>query len=82
MVPDSIEAVLLRQDVFAVALALLFGAALVPETLTVASVELRLLLSAVGGLYVVARLLYGAGLVLRTTYVGWQAGQREARREG
>jgi uncharacterized membrane protein YraQ (UPF0718 family) len=74
MLPDTVRSVLLDQRVFALALALAFGVPLVLGTLGVPVDSPWSLLSAMGGLYVLARLLYGVALVAQASYAGVRSG--------
>ena len=74
MVPSQLRQFLLSQRIFAVALLLVIGW---PLVLAVVNAPLRIQWTfpqMLGAAYVLARLVYGVALVLRTTYVGLRSG--------
>lgn len=72
--PDSL---LLRQEAFWLAVAALVGGSLLAEP----APALGHAVAALGGLYVVARLLVGVLLVLQTAVDGFRTGRAEGRVE-
>jgi hypothetical protein len=74
MALQTAKSLLLRQDVFLLALVCMLAGTAMSNSLDATDPDLGAVLAILGGFYIVARLLYGVGLVLYTSYLGWQSG--------
>lgn len=81
MVTATLTSNLLRGELFWIALALLFGGAFVPKTVSIGSLELGTVISAIGGLLITVQIIVSIIVILRTSYEGWRYGYAEGRVE-
>jgi hypothetical protein len=77
MVTTTLVSQLLRTELFWIALALFFGATLVPDTVYVGTVELGTVVSSLGGLLITVQIAASIIVILRASYEGWRYGYAE-----
>ena len=81
MVAATLTSQLLRKELFWIALALLFGGAFLPKTVSIGNPELGTVIYALGGLLIAVQIVTSIIVILRTSYEGWRYGYVEGQIE-
>lgn len=77
MVAATLTSDLLRGELFWIGLALLFGGALIPKTVSIGPLELGTAISAIGGLLIIYLIVGSIIVILWSAYEGWRYGYAE-----